>query len=61
MTWMRLKAFCDYYGVPVSVMQRAVHSHIANQFARKADPDKTNSPWLIWAEKALELFKMGEI
>ena len=62
MKWMKLKDFVSTYGIPMSVMQKAVHGRFAKEIARKADPDKAyNSPWLICVDKALELFKEGLI
>ena len=62
MTWMKLKEFCSTYGIPVSVMQRAVHGEYSHQIARKANPNaKYNSPWLIAVERTLKLFKEGYI
>jgi len=60
-TWMKLKAFCTMYGVPVSVMTRAVHGQYSHQIARKADPNKVNSPWIINVQRALELWEGGYI
>jgi len=61
MEWMRIKKFCATYGIPESVINRAVHSDYQRQIARKANPDAVNSPWMVNVKQTLKLWKEGFI
>jgi hypothetical protein len=62
MTWLKIKVFCARYGIPESVVQRAIHSKWSKEIARKANQNANyNSPWLVNVEKFLELWEGGFI
>ena len=56
---MKKSRFIKEYGIPETLIDRMLHSEYVNQFAQKLNPDKTNSPWLINASKAIEMLEEG--
>lgn len=59
--WMRLKDYCEYSGIPPSLIKDALHGDFGNLIGRKINPNKENSPFLINREKADKLFEAKEI
>ena len=56
-TSMKLKPFCQKYGVPMTLMREALRGEYRNQIGRKVHPEKEKSDWLIYVEPTLKLFK----
>lgn len=55
--YMRIKEYCEYSGIPAASVIKMINSDWKmNNIARKIDPAKKNSPWLVHAEKMTRAF-----